>query len=596
MGLLQKACETYDNHQHLAGEFIVGQEPLVPVAHILQNADIEITIDSNGTFIRVALIDKEMKKTIVPVTIASGGRSGKEAAPHPLCDKLQYLLKSSGKQYEKYIQQLQDWANSSYSVPKLQAVLQYLSQGTIAADLCQSQIIKNNVPDDKEKALFVRWRVEGLGADDTSECWRDKKLFSSWEDYYTASLTSETHLCMLTGKASVITDNHPKNIVAFNANAKLISANDNTNFTFRGRFVDGQEACSLGYLASQKAHNALRWEAAKGKTFGRRTFFCWNPKGKQLPQVWSPLNFNQKQLLEPTDYQNELVNTLTGYKNDLSALDDVVIASMDAATTGRLAITYYNELNAVDFLDRIEHWYCTCCWYNWPFGIQSPPIHQIIKAAYGIDRSDKSDLEVDDALLREHYQRLFKCIVDKMLIPYDIVQALMFKASKPQSYKNSKNYSIVLYAACAVIRKYLNDKKEEWTLTLDKSKKERSYLFGRLLAIMEKAERDTYEKGEERVPNAIRMQAAFCEKPLYYANIINTSLTPYFSRLKPSSEAYYKKIIGEIIEKISTLNTTELNKPLKETYLLGYYLQRNELYTSNKNEKLEAEENDRTEK
>ena len=52
---------------------------------------------------------------------------------------------------------------------------------------------------------------------------------------------------------------------------------------------------------------------------------------------------------------------------------------------------------------------------------------------------------------------------------------------------------------------------------------------------------------------------------------------------------YYERIIGEIMEMLSQFPAEELNRPLSETYLLGYYLQRNNLYQ--KKEKSQ-EEND----
>ena len=53
--------------------------------------------------------------------------------------------------------------------------------------------------------------------------------------------------------------------------------------------------------------------------------------------------------------------------------------------------------------------------------------------------------------------------------------------------------------------------------------------FGRLLAVMEKIERDTYDKDEMREPNAIRMQAVFCERP-YYVFKFNERVLPYLQR------------------------------------------------------------------
>lgn len=585
MGLLQKCCETYDYHAHLVGVIEEGKTPLIPIAHILQNANLEITIDSKGNFVNASLIAKGDEKTIIPVTIASGGRSGKDPAAHPLCDKLQYMLSGNTKKFTEYMLGLQKWSESVYGNPKLMAISDYLKSDSIAENLFSCKIISSSTPDEKEQGLFIRWRVEGLGADDTAECWLDKELFASWTHYYLNALGDDKAFCMITGEETFTTENHPKNIMAFAANAKLVSTNDSTNFTFRGRFINGPEASTVGYIASQKAHNALRWQASRGHSIGGRIFMCWNPKGLTTPSPWGNLVFTNAESKE-TDYKKDLQKAIYGYKLDLPDNEDVIIASMDAATTGRLSLTYYNELRASDFLERLANWYKTCYWINGKFGVQSPSVYQIIRCAYGVERENSDKLVVDDNISRDNQQRLFKCILDKMPIPYDVVKCLVLKASKPESYDTNKkyNYRELLFVACAVIRKFLNDrsKKEEWTLDLDKNKVERSYLFGRLLAVFEKAELDTYNKDESREPNAIRLQSAYCEKPFYYAHIIHNSLNPYFARLEPGSVIYYKKLIGEIMEKLAEYEPKELNKALTETYLLGYYLQRNDLYKSKK--------------
>ena len=45
--------------------------------------------------------------------------------------------------------------------------------------------------------------------------------------------------------------------------AKLISSNDKSGFTYRGRFIDAEQTFSVSFEASQKAHNALRWLIGK---------------------------------------------------------------------------------------------------------------------------------------------------------------------------------------------------------------------------------------------------------------------------------------------------------------------------------------------
>ena len=127
-------------------------------------------------------------------------------------------------------------------------------------------------------------------------------------------------------------------------------------------------------------------------------------------------------------------------------------------------------------------------------------------------------------------------------------------------------------------------------MALVPDKKDRSYQFGRLLAVLEKAERDTYDRDDKREPNAIRMQNVFVQRPGYASMIvINQVKNAYYPRLSPGQRVYYESLIGQIMQVISESGDSEYDKPLQETYILGYYLQKNEFYT--KKEK-ESEENE----
>ena len=596
---MQKAVETYDCHAALAGVPDAMRETLTPISHIVQNAQIEVTIDANGNFISAAAVVKDKKserdetKTIIPATYKSSIRA-KSPCPHPLSDKLSYLIPSSTERHDLYLKQLSDWANSEYSHPKVMAVLKYIESESLLDDLERNGLVtkdSNGELDARYDDDFVRWRVTGDGA--VAPCWEDKSLIEAFIAYSEMLRDgSDSALCMITGEVLPIIEKHPKGVVSASYGAKLISANDSSNFTYRGRFAEPSQAATISYIASQKAHNALRWVVAnQGVIIGGRTFVCWNPKGKDVPNAMHSLlsvSDSQKKAATPSDYKKQLADAVNGWKLNLPDNEDVVIASFDAATTGRLSVTYYNELRASDFIDRLAHWQQTCCWENNQFGYQSPSVRQIAQCAFGVERTEW--LDVDDRILKEQVQRLLHCVIDKAPMPSDIVQALMHRASMPLAYNNI-NRRKILFTACAAIYAYRTQaKKEEWTMSLDKEKKDRSYQFGRLLAVMEKVERDTYTD-EGREPNAIRMQSVFCDRPLYTAKIINDRLNPYFERLRPGSRAYYKKLIGEIAEQLSNYDDAQLNRPLGDTYLMGYYLQRNELYTSKSNEtKEELEE------
>ena len=590
MGLLQKAVETYDSHLNYASQNREGQSRMAPVGHIVTRAELEITLDADGKFINARAVDKSEPKIIIPATESSAGRTSAPCA-HPLCDQIGYLIPQNEKKFRLYVDQLSDWEASAYTHPKLTAVLNYVKGETILPDLLRCGLVKVNakgLPENEK--MLVRWNILGDGI---NACWLDDSLFRAFTDYYTANHTGEMILCMGAGAEKTAADQHPKGIIPINGNAKLISANDSSGFTYRGRFTEEKQAVAIGYEASQKAHNALRWLAQEqGVILGGRTFLCWNPQGRLIPQPSYPFMPPAPPIFRPTEYKDSLQKVLNSKKAELKLTDGVVLAVFDAATTGRLSLTYYNELQAHDFLERLHDWDASCCWPHRFDGIKPPTLLQIVNCAFGTQR-DKW-LETDDRVLRQQMQRLIACRVDKALIGADIVKALADRASRPMAYDHNI-WENILFTACAVIRKYRTDRfKEEWNMALEPEKKDRSYQFGRLLAVMEKAERDTYDSGEDREPNALRLQSIFCQRPLTTAHNLEKQLEKaYFPRLLrkyPNMYIKYKNLMGQIMGIISEFPQEDWDKPLNATYLMGYYLQRSALYTKKTDNEMEENE------
>lgn len=184
--------------------------------------------------------------------------------------------------------------------------------------------------------------------------------------------------------------------------------------------------------------------------------------------------------------------------------------------------------------------------------------------------------------------------MDRGHIPLDIVKALSHRASNPQRFSSPAVREEILATACAVIRKYRYDVyKEECAMEFDPSKDDISFQFGRLLAVLEKVERTPTITVRPGQPNAIRLQSIYCQRPLHTAGMLEKQLErAYFPRLaKPAFRAYYKNLIGEIMEKIYAKPKESWNAPLKETYLMGYYLQRKDLYTKKEKSEENKEEN-----
>ena len=108
-----------------------------------------------------------------------------------------------------------------------------------------------------------------------------------------------------------------------------------------------------------------------------------------------------------------------------------------------------------------------------------------------------------------------------------------------------------------------------------------------------KRQNATHDRDEKRETNAIRLQAVFVKRPAYAARIILEQVkAAYYPQLSAGRRNYYEKLIGEIMTMLSEFDESEINRPLGETYLLGYYLQKNAFYTKNNTENEEEKVNE----
>ena len=578
MGLLQRAVETYDANQNLVGIYREGHAPLAPIGHLLTSANIEVTLDREGKFLSARRVDKSEPKIIIPVTEDSAGRTSAAAKmPHPLCEQIKHL--TAEENY--YLPQLALWQKSEFTHPFLEPILGYLRAGSLRSDLLTS------IGALKEDDL-VCWRVVGF-PDEEPACWKNTRLMHAFTEYYGSRISKrENVLCMVDGTQTVTASQHLKGIIPVNGNAKLISANDTSGFTFRGRFSSDWQAATVGYVNSQKAHNALRWLASEQgvrEAVGTRTFLCWSPQGVSIPKPTRSFRSTEAApQTRPSDYRGALSATLMSYRKDhrLTGNEQVVLAAFDAATTGRLSLVYYNEFQLDLFMDRIKEWDNYCCWYNGRYGIQSFNLLEIVKCAFGTQRNNM--LETDDRAQRLLVQRLLDCKVNGGVFPADMKEALVQRASTPAAYEES-SWRAIVRCACAAIQKYHYDTKQggdEMSWNLDKQ--DRSFQYGRLLAVMERAEADFYYKtNETRQTNAIKFMSEYRQRPWTVFERINRQLhQAYLNRIDPWQAVRYERLKDEICKILCSFDEKELNLPLTDLYLIGYELQRGAFFEKSK--------------
>jgi CRISPR-associated protein Csd1 len=596
-----------------------------PVSHMAKKAHVEITIDSHGNFKNARALNWDEAITIIPVTEASANRTNADA-PHPLCEELSYcaadLPDRKVGRFKDMIRLLENWEKSPYSHPKVKAVKAYLHKETIFRNLSDGSIfpLKTVNPKGKktpveDKKVFVRWRVVETENPCTGT-WEDESLIESWIKFdANQNMPNQKDLpfCMLSGQTVRIAKGHHRFLRTSDDGAKIISSNDSDGFTFRGRFTDkkddsGKQACTVGYVESQKAHNTLRWLIRrqgyhKVEDEFVKCFVAWAVSCKPIPDPCANSldflgdDFQEEDTLAslPGDigqaFALRFKKKLAGYKANIQDTEDIVVMGLDSATPGRMAITFYRELTGSEFLERIEKWHSDFAWIQ-NYGRYkedkkkqilfegAPAPKDIAWCAYGSKAEGKNGIK----LLNATVERLLPSIIDGRPIPRDLVEQCIRRASNRvglEPWEFEKSIGI----ACSLFKGF--HKERGYLMALEEERTSRDYLYGRLLAVAEKIESMAlYFAHEKRETTAARLMQRFADRPYSTWRTIETNLAPYKSRLNakiPGLLNGYIELIDGISSNFSADEFTQETR-LSGEFLLAYHCQRKWL-TEHKREK-----------
>lgn len=649
---------------------------LMPYYHVKQNVQIIVTINDKGDFVSARLArdgNGKLKSqvTTIPATNDSATRTSSPVA-HPLADKLQYVakdffIKSKNKKdvFDLFEKTLTDWCQSPFSHPKAQAVLRYTQKGTLTQDLINAGIIladetgnilyvKNasDYPDSilallvknggefDQGSAFVAWEVINADiAQGDITTWKDDSLFTAWQNYY-ASFDSKEGFCHVTGEHKALASKHPNRVLKSASNAKLISANDMSGFTFLGRFTDddksiakqGYQAVNISAEVTEKAHAALAWLlTSQGHEESGQAMVAWAIDGSKIPQPYKPIvpqaviedawgDFDSEEFADIDDsheieeqssklhhhkdigsqFAHNLKKTMEGYRQKLTDNDQISVISLDSATPGRMAVTYYYEAMPDDYLTAIADWYDNFAWYAFYFDketnqkhmtIQAPTPYQIAVSAYGS--------RVSDAVRKQVVSQVLPVIVEGYYrqIPKTLMELCVKRACNPLGLENwewEQNLSV----ACSLYRGYYNrlknDKKRSYTVALQENYTSRDYLYGRLLAIAEDIESlALYVAGENRVTTAQRYMQQFANRPFSTWRNIELSLDPYMKRLKNNRPDYLfnkQNLLNDVMSKFD-INDFNNDGQLSGEFLLGYHCQKMAFYLTKTAKKTDEKTN-----
>jgi len=669
MSWMQKLYRTYEYVQEQG----LNDEDLALPFHMSKAVHLKVILNDKAELVGAERF--EVKKQVpIQVTEKSSKRAGSTIASYALHDSLQYIAKTAGnyltieylskvaekdngkkwkeflvgtdedKQkfadtekakykdcFEFYEKQLSGWTEFG-NLKEINIVLQYIQKGSLIEDLLEKQIFsfKDNILSagkDDPFSLTIVWAVE-IPGDLHTNLWSKPCIQEQWIEYQENLIQgcSQKSLCCITGDLDYPTEAYPK----INGNAKLVSANDDTGFTFRGRFYGdkdngakselGSQAVTLGKNASQKAFSALKWLINRqGIENGDQVTVAWAISDKEIPPPikdsfgvidWDNLDIStvESEIEIPPEkavFGKEWTSNigqkaaeiikkkLHGYRDSLENYKQISLIMLDKSTDGRMALTYYQEFLPFDYFINLDTWIDDFSWYQ-QRNIKKPNAKKSDRQFIWVDEPPSpfsisevmygKDLPEQKAKMKKQlYARLLPVIAGgtSVPIPEDLVRQSFQAACNPNGCENwewQRNIGV----ACALYkgwraRHHDLSQRRTYPMSLDTQNRSRDYLYGRLLAVAENTESYAlYLAGEKRATTAERYMQRFAEHPFATWRNIELALKPYQERLRNNGKDTGVQAIGEIMELFATDDFTCDDK-LSGEFLLGYHCQKMEI-------------------
>ena len=532
MSWMSELSQLYDWESDIIGEEIDGVT-LLPIYHSTQKAQIDVFLFSDSTFAYARKVEEDDSITIIPVTSDSATRSNGIAA-HPLCDKLIYVAgdygsyvkgakKNAAEFFEQYISQLSDWVNSEQTDLLIQTVYEYLRKGTLIEDLIHCGVLT------KADNGFLDENIK-IAATKQSDCFVRFTV-----------IDKETADEQKVWKCRRLYD-------------KFIAYTESVAAQRDLCYVTG-EMLPVTYKHSSKIRNA-------------------GDKAK---------------LLSSNDKDNYT------YRGRFSTPAEAYAVSSIVSQKAHLALRW--------LIERQGTTVDTAKYVVWESHLQP-----ILDAANPFGDNGFFDDFEDDALLPKTNIEYGKAVAKYikgyrqkldfsskiLLICVDaatpgrlsMVQYQEFSAT--DYYDNlEKWYKGVSWLArwsrngkhCCGIIHYIEKNGVTFNVGLDRNCTDRSYLYGRLTAVADKMESDTFE-GDARQTNAKRYMSAMLNAPFKTWAYLEERVLPYTAKIikqTPQFYARYEKELGEI-HSLFKMEDFASNERLDAKFFMGFYCQKQDFY------------------
>lgn len=595
-----------------------GDNPvLLPLYHTSLKSNgkniISVRLDRDGSFYKAEVM-ADNQTIIFPVTGDSVARSGSNPSSHPLVDQFSYYVSEVNQsQYDNFHEQLANWidyCDEGEVKDFLMKIRHFILQTDFLSSILQSLYgedyqreglkITYSDSDGKNKtvdlsAYFLEFSIVRFNGFKDESVTSYKELHQSYISFVRAN-QDNLGTCNISGRTEQITNKHR----GLMGNAKIISVS-NKGEAYKGRFKEREDVFSVGYETSEKIHLIIKY------LLENKNSSTWLESSQYLINWFSDDLANESQLDIVKPEFNELFEDSEDERDSLVFIkpnkenkkigtsfikgqklfsNDAMynISILNKTSNGRIALKYFRQVQVSQLLKNLETWQENYSWEaktkSGNYQLRTPTFNEIINAAYGIDRERYLELD-NDSFKSDQYQQLVTALIDGRLIPNTIVKKLEDNIKQRQKY--SKHWYQVQQVSLAVLQKQYG---REFTPMLDHQETDRSYLFGRLLAIYELFEAQRYAldgSSQERITNAERYWNAYTGQPAKMMHHLENKIKPYEEVLKLNRPGIWHKLEKERKEIIQLLTPLYGNKdftqPLDYKFIFGYYAEKQFYYT-----------------
>ena len=566
----------YD-YYHRSGDLpVLGME--------LKEIGFIIVIDKYGNFLRFEdrRIDKKSaQKFLVKKSV---GRSSAPVANY-LYDNSQYVFGYSDKgdmeNMRKYFEVFKAKVEEIYDVfsdnVALKAVYTFYRQDpSIMVEIMQNDplwtdIIKNL---NKKYSIFS-FLIEG-----------DTEIVASKRELINLEYDDNEILgrpCLVIGKHSKTVEVTTATMIpGSQATAKLVAFQVNSGYDSYGK--------SKGYNApiSEEAEFAyttalnhlLRSDSHNKFMIGSRTFLFWASSNSDASKASEDSLFALFGRTEDDDPNKriELVRHtfMSIFSGDLPAnKDDRFFILGLAPNSARIAVVYWNELPLREFAGLISKHFTDIEIADTDARKEKKPymsLYSILGSVTLGGKSSDATPNLPDAVVKSVFQGL--------PYPFSLFQACIRRIRAEQSINITR---------AAIIKAYLNrlndnNNNKKLDIMLDKENQNQGYLCGRLFAVLDKIQEDA--NGIHSIRERY-MNSASATPAMVFATILNLS-THHLEKLNGGGQIFYERLKQEIISKLDANGfPAHLDLQDQGRFFVGYYHQRQTLFSSDKNNKTE---------